>query len=179
MAKNDSVLTMSITELHKRVGKVLDLLNQIDELLPGLLELPEEDRKHSSGRFRTGELEALSALLSIADKKPALFEALADKDNGTDPERFETNLLADRLQRIEALSALAAFADGLQSAINDTRLHLGDLSRPVLLAMYQIVKPHTKLDPSLASMAKPTLDFYGQIAKASSAARRKKRMDTE
>lgn len=178
--KYDDILTMPLDELTKRVEEATKLLAQLSALLPGLLELTDSARSTSLGHYRHGEAEALSSMLDVADKKPALFESLADHDEGHDPTKFETGLIRDRLQRAILLGKLIDGAQEVLGPLSDTRLHLGNLTRPVLLAMYEIVKPHAKRDTAVASMAKDALDFFGAIARAAAATRaRKKKSENE
>jgi len=170
-AKYDDILTMPLDELDERVEQALALFAQITELFPGLLELTEDARRHSVGYYREGEAESLASLLDVAAKKPALFETLADQDNGQDPGKFEPGLIGDRLRRAILLGKLMKAADEIVGPVGDTRIHLGNLTRPVLLAMYEIAKPHAKRDTALASLAKPALDFFAAIARASVATR--------
>ena len=68
-------------------------------------ELTEDAKLHSSGHYRINEAESLTGLLDVAAKKPAIFEALADKDAGADPSRWGcVELLAP--QRVPAKPAL-------------------------------------------------------------------------
>lgn len=169
----DDVFTMPIDELKKRVEKALSLLDQIEDLFPGLVQLTDEARRHTNGRYRNGEAEALESLIDLADKKPALFESLADEDEGRDPQVFEHKLLRDRLERAIVLGPLVTKLLDFEPQASDTRLYLGELTRPVLLAMYEIIKPHTKRDAALASIAKPALDFFSAIARAGAATRKR------
>lgn len=169
----DDVFTMPIDELKKRVEKARSLLEQIEELFPGLIQLTDEARRHTNGHYRNGEAEALESLIDVAEKKPALFESLADDDEGRDPKVFEHKLLRDRLERAIVLGPLVTALIELVPATEDTRLYLGELTRPVLLAMYEIVKPHAKRDTALASMAKPALDFFSAIARTGAATRKR------
>src|SRR5215212_11103473 len=105
-SQNDDILTMPLDELEKRVTKAVALLGEAEDLLPGLVELTDDARRYSTGRYRKGEAEALTGLLGIADKKPGLFEALRDHDEGADPTKFEPNLIRDRLQRAIVLEPL-------------------------------------------------------------------------
>src|SRR4051812_17965469 len=89
----DDVMTLPLDELKKRVEKAIALLSQIEELLPGLLQLTDDARCRSSGHYRKGEAEALASLVDLAEKKPALFESLADQDEGHNPMQFEHELL--------------------------------------------------------------------------------------
>jgi hypothetical protein len=173
----DEVLTMPLDELKKRIEKALALVAQIDELFPGLIELTDEARRHTNGRYRNGEAEALESLVDLAEKKPALFESLANADEGHDPKRFEHELLRDRLERAILLGPLVTALLDLASSAADTRLYFGELTRPVLLAMYEITKPHAKRDPSIASICKRALDFFSAIARTAAATRKRNKRE--
>ena len=168
----DDILTMPLPELKKRVTEALLLFAKIADLLPGMVELTDDAKRHSSGHYRTNEAESLTGLLEIADKKPAIFEPLADKDGGTDPMRFEPELLRDRLERAIILGPLVKAAMDFASPASDTRLHLGNLTRPVLLAMYELVKPQAKHDITIATLAKGALDFYAALGRLAAATRK-------
>src|SRR5262245_58361493 len=171
----EDVLTMPLDELQKRVTQATALLQEAEDLLPGLVELPDEARRYSTGRYRKGEAEALTSLLDIADKKPGLFEVLRDHDEGVDPTKFEPELVRDRLQRAIVLGPLVEAAEGFAEPLSDTRLHLGNMTRPVLLAMYEIVKPQAKHDTALATLAKASLDFFSALGRAAAATRKAKK----
>ena len=51
--------------------------------LQGLVTLDADGRKHSNGRLREEEEDAMLAILDAADSRPDLFQELADKDGGT------------------------------------------------------------------------------------------------
>ena len=173
----DDIFTMPISELETRVAQIKGLFKQIAELLPGLIELPDNVKAHSVGNFRDGEAEALSGLFGVVALKPTLFDSLADEDAGDDPDAFEPELIQDRLQRAILLGELLAAGAKILAPLSDTRLHLGNLTRPVLLAMYEIVKPHAKRDPAIASKAKGAIDFFAAIARAAAATRAQKKRD--
>ena len=168
------ILTMPLDELRKRASAAIDHLAQADALLPGLLELPVEVRRHSS-HYRDGEAEALADLLDLAAERPTLFEVLADKDEGVDPTKFEPDLLRERLDRVLVLSPVLAAARRFANPVSDTCMHLGNLTRPVLLAMYEIVKPQAKRNATIASRVKAVLDFYSAIGRAGAATRKAKK----
>ncbi len=167
----DDILAMPLDELKRRVDLAGGLFRQLAELFPGLLELTDDARSHSS-HYRTNEAESLTSLLDAADKKPAIFETLADQDAGNDPTRFEPELIRDRLQRAILLQPLVAAAQAFTSPASDTRLHLANLTRPVLLGMYELVKPQAKRSPLIASLCKPALDFYANIGRLAAATRK-------
>lgn len=171
----DDILTMPLAELKRRVAEALLLFAKIDDLLPGMIELTDDAKRHSAGHYRTNEAESLTGLLDVAEKKPAIFEPLADKDGGADPTRFEPELLRDRLERAIILGPLVKAAMDFASPASDTRLHLGNLTRPVLLAMYELVKPQAKHDITIATLAKAALDFYAALGRLAAATRKAKK----
>lgn len=167
------VLSLPLADLRKRAARAQQLIAQASALLPGLLELTSEARKHSVGRYRKGEADALLSVLDLADAKPALFESLADKDKGDDPQKFETDLLRDRLSRAAALAPIIDELDGLSEGISDTALFLSEQTKPVMLAAYEIAKPQAKHSSKIRSTVAPALNFYGKIAQTGLATRRK------
>ena len=175
MAKPVDVLTMPIHDLKKRAAEVQEHIDAIEELLTGLVGLTPDGRQHTSGKYRSGEAEALVSVLDVADQKPALFESLASLDDGLDPKAFETDLLRDRLTRASLLGEIQTAVASLGDGLSDTVLHLGDLSRPVMLSAYDIVKSHAKTDGTVAKLAKGALDYYAKIGRASAAAKRAKK----
>ncbi len=171
---HDDILEMPIAELEKRVAKAKEHLAAIDELLPGLVGLTPEARKHSNGKFRTGEPEALGSVLAAAKKKPQLFESLAAMDHGYDAKKFEVDVIKDRLARVEVLAELATALDETSQSVADTTLHLGELARPVMLSAYAIAKSVSVTDGAVADAIRPALDFYARVGRASAATRRSK-----
>lgn len=173
-AKNDAVFTMSIPELEDRVARAKQLFGEIEQLLPGLVTMTEDDRRHSEGKLRDGEADALTAVIDVADQHPQYFAALADKDGGVDPKTFETDLLRGHLARRKLLGSVAVAAAELTAPLGDTVLMLGEQVRPVLLAAYQIAKPIAVADEKLRSRLAPALDFYGKIGRRGAETRAKK-----
>lgn len=159
---------------EKNVAAALEALDTLDTLLPGLVTLTDDERRHSGGRFRAGEAEALSSVIDVAEAKPHLFEGLANADNGKDPARFETELLRDHLQRAAALQPLATKLEGLSHRLNDSLLHLGEETKPVMLQAYGLAKPQSALDATIRSAMAKAIDFFGSIGRASAATRKKK-----
>jgi hypothetical protein len=156
---------MAIDDLEDRVAKAKRLFIEIAELLPGLTTMTEHDRRHSNGKMRDGEGDALTSVLDVADKHPQYFAALADKDGGIDPEVFETDLLRDHLARRRLLGDLVTTSVSVAAPISDSVLLLGQQVRPVLLAAYSIAKPIAANDEKVKGMLAPALDFYAGIAR--------------
>ncbi|WP_437984203.1 hypothetical protein [Sorangium sp. So ce117] len=62
------------------------------------MTLTKEQRK-TAPRLRDGEHAILHKVLDVVDMKPALFESLAEQDEGMDPNRLETALLRERIEK--------------------------------------------------------------------------------
>jgi hypothetical protein len=164
-SKKESVFTMAIGDLEDRVAKVKQLMSEIAELLPGLTTMTQHDRRHSDGKLRDGESEALASVLDVADKHPQYFGALADKDGGVDPDVFETELLREHLRRRKLLGELVAASQAVAAPISDSVLLLGANVRSVLLAAYAIAKPIAANDEKVKGILAPALNFYGRISR--------------
>lgn len=174
---DDDILSMSISTLEARAAQASSLIAQADSLLPGQLEIPENIRRNLNGYYREGEAQALGCLVDLAEKRPELFSALAAKDMGEDPKVFEAKPLRDHLQRILVIGQVLAALEELRRPLSGTQLHLGHQTKPLLQAMYEIVKPLVKHDPMIASTCKPALDFYGAIGQAAAMTKKKKKGD--
>jgi hypothetical protein len=161
----DSILDLPLPELEQRVAKAHQLLTEVAALLPGLRTLTEDDRLHTSGKLRDGESEVLARLLPAIDRHPAYFASLADQDEGHDPTKLETGLIADRLARRELLATLLKPLSQLSQPLADTALHLGEQTRPVLLAAYRIARTLAKTDSKLRDQIAPIIDFYSGLVK--------------
>lgn len=84
-AKKEGLDGLPVEEVRKRRTKALELIGQIKELFPDLVEPTEEDRKYSQGRMRTDEPDVLRTVLGAVDLNPEYFKSLADEDEGHDP----------------------------------------------------------------------------------------------
>jgi hypothetical protein len=172
MAKNDDILTMPLKDLQKNVAQVQQKLAEIEDLLPGLAGLTPDARKHAS-KFRAGEADALSSVLDAADANTEMFQSLANRDDGDDPNVFETDLLRDRVARVAILAPLVDAFSPIAEGVSDTVLHLSDLSKPVMLLAYGIAKAHAKLDGVLANTIRNATEFYAKIGRATAATKKK------
>jgi hypothetical protein len=179
MTKKNDVFAMPMDALDKNVAQVLEAIEKAASQLPGLVTYTTEDRRSAAGKFRVGEADALLSVLDAAEKRPHLFESLADKDFGADPETFEVDLLRDRLQRAAKLIPLAAALDELNTKVSDTILELSANTRPVMLEAYGIAKSVAKTDAKLRGTIAPAIDFFARIARQSAETRRKNRATTD
>jgi hypothetical protein len=176
MSKNApaTVDTIPLLELRKRAAHIKKLTAEVRAALPGLVQQSDDERLHSEGRLRDGEEAALTAVLDTVDAAPQYFTVLADKDNGRDPERFETDVLRERLERRAILAELAAELAPLATELDDHILHLGALVRPPVLAAYHIAKPLAGHDAQIGSHLAVARSFYGAPARRAAETRKKK-----
>lgn len=145
---------------------------KIHELFPGLVTLTKEQRA-AAPRLREGEHDNFLAILRIVDMKPQLFESLADSDEGMDPNKFETDLLRDRIEKHRLLGELAAELAPLSEQIGDSPLYLASLFRDAMSAAYRIAKTHAETDKKIMDVLAPVVDFMRKGALAAARRRRK------
>lgn len=169
---NASVFTMDLDALRKRIEEARQHLAAIGGLLPGLVAMTAEDRRTSAGRFRPGEGEALAGVLALAERRPQLFESLADRDHGVDPAHFEVGLLRDRLARIELLASMSEPLEALAQLAGDSVVHLGELTKPTLLLAYALGKALAQHDVEARSDLAQALDYYGRASRRAAASRK-------
>jgi hypothetical protein len=166
---HDSVFTMPLSTLEKNVAKIEHLLDEVSALLPGLVAMTDEEVRQSDGKFKHGEADALASVLDAADARPAVFEALAAKDGGKDPNKLETGLLRERLERIALLTRVQAALAKVD--VSHSILHEGEDVKPVLLAGYHIGKVNAPHDDLVATKMQPALNFYSRISRKSAKTR--------
>ena len=88
-----------VATLAERVNLGIALLEQLEALFPDLVELDAHARKHSLGKLRDGEADAMRVVLDAADGAPMYFGALATHDHGTNEKVFETKPSRHALDR--------------------------------------------------------------------------------
>ena len=172
-----TVFDLDPTDLHSRVAKVSALADQIRALLPGLILYPNPDDRRSL-HLRNGEADAMRSLMHAAGKHSQHFQALADKDRGSDPASFETTPTLAMLDRLEALSTLSATMSDLSLKITDTVTEMTSEVNEVTSPVLAIVRANQALDTSLATDAHDGLEFYGRMGRAAAQSRAKKKTTT-
>ena len=170
---------LSIEELRQRGARAKELVAELKTLFPYHRRYTEEERRHSLGRLRQDEAEMLGIVLDVVDYAPHYFTSLADQDEGQDPDRFETTLLRERLERREIMGEVAEAIEPFVRVVDDTALHYGELVRPVLLSAYRIAKPISKSDIGVANRLAPVIDFYSGPARAAAQTRAGKKNETK
>lgn len=179
-AETVTVSEMDVEELRVRTRKARDLLGQLVALLPGLIHMSVDERRHTKGRLKVGESEAMKKLLVAAGKHPQLFVALADKDGGKDPKLFEPQPAIDHLDRVAVLQGLSAEVALLGEKLSDTLLSLGTSARAVVTPVHDLINATRAIHPQLATDAAEGMEFYAAHGRQASRTRAKaKREDTE
>lgn len=163
--KHESVFEMPLADLERKITKAESLLKEAQALLPGLRTLTEDDRRHTTGRFRAGESQMLQRVLDAVRTQPAYFSSLADQDGGVDPSKLEVELIADRLARRDLLARLQGQFAALEQPLSDSVLHLGEQTRGVLLSAYRIARTVARTDRRLRDQIAPVIDFYGSMVR--------------
>jgi hypothetical protein len=172
MSKTIEIDQMTPEQLARNAARVLELLREIHGLLPGLVLFTENDRAHTDGRVRGPDEEvALRAILATVEHRPEAFQVLADKDQGRDPKKLETDLLRARLECRGVLAGLSDAIAPLAQMLHDTVLDQGELCKPTLSAAYRMAKPMAEHDAALRTKLQPAIDYYASNARKSAASR--------
>lgn len=162
---------VTFAELKKRVAKGKKLLAELRALFPEAQEMPKDDRRRSQGRLGLEESEGMRGVVDAMEAEPAVFASLADRDEGHDPKRLETELLRDRLDQHDAYVELGVEAESFARALNDRALAIGALVAPPLRAGYEIAKPVSKNNPAIRAKIAKMLDYHGANAARAIASR--------
>jgi hypothetical protein len=145
-----------------REKKAIELIAQLAALYPELTTLSEEDRRHSLGRYREGETEALRSVIKAIESDVSDFKSLADADEGHDPNTVETGLISARLDKRDSLARVATRIARFSQSVADTELEMGELSRLFLLAAYRIARGVARTDKKVRAIIAPALSFYSK-----------------
>lgn len=158
--KKKEVLGPRIDDLEQRVIRGTALLADIRALFPEASAMARIDRRRSQGRMGTDESTALRSVVDAIDLSPAVFESLADEDEGNDPKRVETDLIRQRFTQHALYSQLSRDISALATVFSDTALAVGAQIKPLALAAYEIAKPVSRRDAKLREKIAPALDYY-------------------
>ncbi len=166
MAKKTKDSEGTLADLKKRAEQSSALTAQTRALFPEAKTITKEDRRLSRGKMGLVEGAALRGVVDAVDLEPAIFNTLADEDEGHEPDTLETDLLRDRIDRHEIYTRQAEEHLALAKLFSDAALAHGALVRPVALAAYEIAKPISKRHPGIREKIAPLMDYYGANAAA-------------
>jgi hypothetical protein len=164
-------------ELVTHFEKTMEHITSIKDLWSGLQRLEEIERTTSSGRnvgLFAHPLRLLFGVLKPKEgKRPEVasyFDALGDSDHGEDPEKFEPELLARRLTRVEHQQKIQVALDELQRHFADDTLHTGSLvMEPGLLAL-AMARTLSATNKAFKSTLAPVTDALREMTKRARAA---------
>jgi hypothetical protein len=169
---NADIRTMPLDELKSRVEQAIFHAKQIPLLLPGGYVYTASERAHANGHVREGEEDIWLKIVQIAELHPQLFASLSDMDEGVDPDKLETDLMRDRVERAAILAPLVNVLNDMSKPnTSDTALHLRSLVRNPVREIYAIAKVVAKSHPDVKSLVAPIIDYYAKMAKAAQAAK--------
>ncbi len=140
-------------------AQVQALSKQVEML--GLTALTDEDRLHSNGRLREGEADAMASILGTIDVHPAIFEALAARDHGSDDAVVETGPAREALARSVALAPLVRELSTLLTRVSDGVLASASLAKEVTGPAYAIIRANESMMPKIRQSAAVALNFHG------------------
>ncbi|WP_437958780.1 hypothetical protein WME76_03375 [Sorangium sp. So ce119] len=169
---------MPIDEFRSRAEKAeamaAELAEKLDGLFPGLVTMTKEQRQ-TAPRLRDGEHAMLHKVLDVVDMKPALFESLADQDEGMDPNRFETALLRERIEKHLLFSKVAESLAPVGGELGDSTLYTAIKFRETLYAAYRIAKTHAQTDRKVMDVLAPVIDFMRKNTAAGAATKKNRK----
>ncbi|WP_434045418.1 MULTISPECIES: hypothetical protein [Sorangium] len=169
---------MPIDEFRARAEKAkamaAELAEKLDGLFPGLVTMTKEQRQ-TAPRLRDGEHAMLHKVLDVVEMKPALFESLADQDEGMDPNRFETALLRERIEKHLLFSKVAESLAPVGGELGDSTLYTAIKFRETLYAAYRIAKTHAQTDRKVMDVLAPVIDFMRKNTAAGAATKKNRK----
>jgi hypothetical protein len=130
-----------------------------------LAKLTADERKFVSGRLREGEPAALKTLLDAIDEHPAVFQSLADRDGGKDPNVLETAPSREALVRRDLLAPLGDELEALSNAVSDDLLVSAALVKGLTVPAYAIAKANASVNTKLRKSISSALDFYSKTGR--------------
>ncbi len=172
--EDTTIADVSEEALNARAAKIIGHLEAIDELLEDAAELTDDGRSVAHRMRGEAEKEALESVLDYVDTIPVAFKGLANKDEGHDPNKFETGLLRHRLANGLTLTKLVERFDQTRLALSDSALYVATLVKPPILAAYEIAKPLAKNDEKNGKKLNPATNYFGAVARAGAKTRKAK-----
>lgn len=167
-----------------RVARSVALLDELEALWPGLRRLDKTTRKNHPGLAMFALLPQARLLLGILTapsggdaNRAALvksFDAFGASDGGDDPARFEADLLARRLDEVEAMQGVADRMTALARALNDDALVGAAVVLPAVTSGLGHARNLAKSLPAYRSLLAPLLDSLRAMTDATRAHKNKK-----
>lgn len=131
----------------------------------GLASLTAEERLHSAGKLRANEGTAMTAILDTVDAFPQVFDALAAKDGGTDPNAVETGPARAALARSQTLAPLVGVLESLVTRVLDDVLASAATTKDLTVPAYAIGKANAASNPKVRRTLATAIDFYTKTSR--------------
>ena len=172
-AREKTIDELTRDELDERVTETLRHLDAIRALWPGLVRLSTSERRSSMGRMLGQLAPQLRLLFEVLTAKqgegaPAIaevFDVLGAHDQGEDPTRFEADLLARRLDRVEAEQRVLAAVEDLGRHFGDDVLNTGEMViGPGLLAL-ELARSLSRSHAEHRAVLAPALDAFRDMTR--------------
>jgi hypothetical protein len=148
-SNGSSDASASSSDLATTIAQARTEVAKVRAMFPDAQEISADMRKHSTGKIGPQESQAMRGVLDAIDYAPALFESLADKDDGVDPNVVETDLLRQRLDEHDLWQGLADDLENLQRIVSDQALLVGSHVAPCVRAAYFIAKTIAKTNEQI------------------------------
>lgn len=174
---------LSQEEVDQLYKDTLDEIAALRNRWRGLVQLTDKQRENHPGRNLGAQIPALSALFSILlpnkhdDKEKAAsrtklanhFDAFGDKDGGTDPERFEPDLLVRRIHRIGLQQKVADELGKLSRLMSDDVLHTSEVVLVAGSSALDMVRTLSAGNATYSQMLAPVTNALRDLTKAARA----------
>jgi hypothetical protein len=174
---NKDIDDLSEGELQSNFDQTIQDIATIRARWPGLVRLEESARKTHPGRavfVLTPALTKLFGILVGNDGKPTdvakHFDSLGEADHGTDPAKFEADLLARRLKRVQCEQKIQEELDDLARHFGDDALNTGGLVVGPGAAALGLARALAVSSATMRSIFAPVLDTFRELTKAARAA---------
>ncbi len=144
------------------------LIGSIAELYPEARHMQSDERRRTLGRLVYRDAALYARLFDVIEGSQirAAFDALGAEDNGEDPQRFETEVLRTRLQRVGHLSEVSKGLRALADRLDDEALHVGaETAMPALLAL-ELARVLAKSNATFRGAIAPVLDELSAMTQA-------------
>ena len=162
---------LPLATFQQQVTQFEALVTQAAALLVNPTRYTPDQRKHSGGKLRDGEAAVLENVLEVARKFPASFETLANLDFGVDPNKFEVELVSERLAKAGMLLPVLEKLNRFVRDISDCMLQLNEVGAKPSHEAYVLAKALARSSAVIASMIAPTVAFYSALGQAAAASR--------
>ncbi len=165
---------MSVEEFNAAVERVGVLTKEyaakVQAEFGATPRLTEDERRHAP-RIPPSRYPGYFAALDVADLRPDTFKYLADKDNGLDPNKFETDLLRERLTKHQGFTTLSQAIAPVAGLLSDGPLSIALQVAEPLSQTYGLAKGMAAIDKVAHGIMADAISTNSAVAKKAAAKR--------